>query len=446
MAQLQLLADLPSEVLGQIVSHLDPAADKPSLARLALASRRFHALATPVLYHTVKVGHQHEKEGVRDQFLAFLRTVLSSPDDLAPRVRRFHVEGPPAITDPGPFLALVRTKQRPDNPVALAWEAVVIKREDQGPMSWGQYVCVLLALLLPRVAALRSIGFCGFGSDDGLEVLRGLDAVAHFTARWPSVKHVYSAGYIDLDGGELLGGDYRLLEPASSSLESLILGPCSQLHHEHLDALLRAPRALRTFHYNVGHVWAWTEFRTDLLQKSIEHQKTSLQELSVTHNYCQYGPEKSEASVVGPISFAACAALRVLEVSLPYVFGEDVVCLEEGTVLRAADPSGEAHKGRVCDMLPQSVETVRFARCGGGETATPLDRALLEVVRAVRAGEFPHLRTVEVHISDSYRGEMEYADMVERMEKSFRAGREAGLAMELVRGGRLSGDEVDGLV
>ncbi|KAK8044046.1 hypothetical protein PG993_004070 [Apiospora rasikravindrae] len=488
MARLQL-ASLPPELLGQIVSHINPA-DKPSLAHLALASRPFHALATPALYHTVKVGQpMGDTNVVPNQFIFFLRTILSSPEILAPLVRRFHVEGPPYIKDPGPFLAIVGARRRPDDPVVRAWEAVVSIHEEEdrvqgNVVNWGQYISVLMALLLPRVTALRTIGFCSIGSDDGLEVLReivdrlapdaasappfwreleevemdggwdkyppSLLAVAHLAARYPSVKRIYSAGYVDLDGGELLGGDYRLLKPASSSLESLTLGPCSQLHHDHLDALLRAPRALRKFHYNVGHTWAWIPFRTESLQKSIEHQKASLRELSITHSYYNFGPD-NEDDVVGPMSFAACTALRVLEVSLPYVFGEDVVCLEEGTVRRRADegdPSEAQQRAcaaRVREILPASIETVRFAQCGDGWAAQLLDRALLEVL-AVQAEAFPRLRTIEVHLHESYRVDMEHEDMVDVVETSFRAGRAAGLTMELVEGGRLGCDDVDALL
>lgn len=65
--------------------------------------RRFRALVTPALYHTVTVC----KQGGPYQFEAFLCTVLSSPDDIAPLVREFRVDGCPSIDGPQPLLTLV---------------------------------------------------------------------------------------------------------------------------------------------------------------------------------------------------------------------------------------------------------------------------------------------------------------------------------------------------
>ncbi|KAK7943866.1 uncharacterized protein PG986_012979 [Apiospora aurea] len=266
------------------------------------------------------------EEGVRDQFLAFLRTLLSSPD------------GPDRMTE-------------------------------VGDGNWGQFVSVLLALLLPRVIALRSIRFCGIGSTAGLWLLRWVVerlapdapatapplwkeleevemdgklrtrasewlrhipppssvAIAHFAALWPGVKRIYSAGYADDSDVEVLDRDYGLLEPASSPLESLVLGPYSLLCHDHLDILLQGPRALRTFHYNLGRDWAFSPFDGELLQESLEHQKASLRGISITHNHYEFGWEP-DVGVVHPMSFAAFSQLRVLEVSTPFAFGEDVVC------------------------------------------------------------------------------------------------------------------------
>lgn len=72
------------------------------------------------------------------------------------------------------------------------------------------------------------------------------DAIAFF-AQWPSVKHIYYSGYITKRDGEHIATAFRSLRPSSLPLESLVLGPHSQLSHPHLDELLRGPRALRVF-------------------------------------------------------------------------------------------------------------------------------------------------------------------------------------------------------
>lgn len=68
------------------------------------------------------------------------------------------------------------------------------------------------------------------------------------------------------------------------------------------------------------------------------------------------------------MSFDAFAKLRVLEISLPFVFGQAVGCFEDGTPPRrspvVANPSVEEQRAcetRLLEMLPPSVKIVRFA-------------------------------------------------------------------------------------
>lgn len=184
---------------------------------------------------------------------------------------------------------------------------------------------------------------------------------------------------------------------------------------------------------------SWIPFQTDELQKSLEHQKDSLQELSVTHSY--YNFDLSEEDDIDPMSFVKFMALRVLEISLAFVFGGDVVCYDEGTVhrLKDIDDPSEAQQRecaeRLVEMLPESLETIRFAQCGDEWTTRLLDRALLRVLE-VGAELLPRLRTIEVHV---YQG-MEEAIVQgggPLLEKSFQAAKDAGLGVEVVYGSRL---------
>ncbi|KAK7976856.1 hypothetical protein PG989_015319 [Apiospora arundinis] len=377
--------------------------------------RRFRALVTPALYHTVTVC----KQGGPYQFEAFLCTVLSSPDDIAPLVREFRVDGCPSIDGPQPLLTL--------DPLVLAWETVVVRsfdERDDGNEYWGQYFVVLAALLLPRLTTLYCADFNGPGSPDGLATLMGIAdrlapepgsvapfwkeltdiklngpvPIACFATLWPSIKSIYSAGYANC--GEGLLPVFDSLAPASSSLEALELGPWSQPNHQNLDAMLKAPRALKLFRYDMGNPWTYFPLRTDVLQQSLEYQKHALQEVSIIHRHCRFSPyEEFEL-----MSFAALSSLRVLEISLRCVFAKCYVCFDEGLDrLHARRADGCAHR-LLAEMLPASIETVRFAQCGGQADARLLDSALLRMLE-VRDERVPRLRAIEVHVDQDVGGE-----------------------------------------
>jgi hypothetical protein len=80
-------------------------------------------------------------------------------------------------------------------------------------------------------------------------------------ARLSWLKRLNCSGLGDGDGGDDNsvvcdeGGGFDLLEPSTSSLESIVIQPKSKLKSPHMDRLLLAPRALKVFKYNVGHTW-----------------------------------------------------------------------------------------------------------------------------------------------------------------------------------------------
>ncbi|KAK7991294.1 hypothetical protein PG988_000088 [Apiospora saccharicola] len=272
---------------------------------MARTSRRFQVLVTPTLYHTVvfDMDWMEERRSDSSPLLAFVERMLAAPDRLAALVRDFWINGTPEMDDLRPVVAM-----------------------------------------------------------------------------WPSVKRIYSAGYINRDAGNQLETAFRPLRPSSLPLESLVLGPHTQLSHPHLDELLSAPRAMRVFRYNVGHTGTETKFRTAILQRSLERQKHALEEVSLVHGYYKWHHANGRVydeehnlygDMLGSMSFAAFDKLRVLEIVLPFVFGQAVVCFGRGTPPRrnrdVANPSPAQQRAcetRLLEMLPLSIETVRFAQCG----------------------------------------------------------------------------------
>ncbi|KAK7931016.1 hypothetical protein PG985_001728 [Apiospora marii] len=497
------LSTLPPELLDQIVAGMDPT-DSASLAALARTSRRFQALVTPTLYHTVAFNIETALEvstGSR-RLLAFVGQMLAAPDRLAPLVRDFRIEGPPEVDDDFSLVAdMVREHRRqwPDeHPILRAWEAVEVPSWAGTRWDGAEYVGMLASLLLPRLSTLRCSRFGGLGSSEGLPLVMeimervaaqtpgavtsgvmpfwqeleevelnggydeypsGPDPIAFF-AQWPSVRRIYSAGYISFNNGNRwVTRDFRSLRPSSSALESLVLGPDTHLNDWQQDELLRAPRALRIFRYNVGYIYTNFGFRTEPFQRSLEHQRHSLEEVSLLYRYYQWGfnrsGELSNHHDFGPVSLAAFARLRVLEISLPFVFGQAVLCLENGSRPRrchgAADPSAAEQRAcaaRLLEMLPPSVETVRFAQCcdrwASRLLAGALD-ALVDEVRVGVGGRFPALRAVEVHLYlGCYPPPVSYG-IEECLEASLCGARAAGMRADIVEEGHLCSEDAYGM-
>ncbi|KAK8054352.1 hypothetical protein PG996_013653 [Apiospora saccharicola] len=335
---------------------------------MARTSRRFQVLVTPTLYHTVvfDMDWMEERRSDSSPLLAFVERMLAAPDRLAALVRDFWINGTPEMDDLRPVVAMRRS------PHETSIEA--------------------LDRFYPGRFEVR-----GFD-----EHPPSPDAIAFF-AQWPSVKRIYSAGYINRDAGNQLETAFRPLRPSSLPLESLVLGPHTQLSHPHLDELLSAPRAMRVFRYNPMYRTE-TKFRTAILQRSLERQKHALEEVSLVHGYYKWHHANGRVydeehnlygDMLGSMSFAAFDKLRVLEIVLPFVFGQAVVCFGRGTPPRrnrdVANPSPAQQRAcetRLLEMLPLSIETVRFAQCGDRWAARLLGGALVPLVDEVRVGAF----------------------------------------------------------
>lgn len=145
---------------------------------------------------------------------------------------------------------------------------------------------------------------------------------------------------------------------------------------------------------------------------------------------------------MNPMSFSDFESLNTLEISLPFVFGYEALRFQQHNATRdyrAANPSTEeleASKNQLIDMLPRSINTLRFAQCGDEWAAKRLDIALLALF-ARREECVPGLKVIEVHA---------YSDLVGRglpeLRESFTEAERLGITAMACDGGWLGQDDV----
>jgi hypothetical protein len=99
----------------------------------------------------------------------------------------------------------------------------------------------------------------------------------------------------------------------------------------------------------------FTVFKTSQLQDSLAFQERNLQEISITHRWDGVSGQDG----VDPMDFARFSELKVLEISLPFVFGARFV----GFGPDAGSTDVESTRGWLARMLPKSIRTLRLAHC-----------------------------------------------------------------------------------
>jgi hypothetical protein len=184
-------------------------------------------------------------------------------------------------------------------------------------------------------------------------------------------------------------------------------------------------------------------FKTSALQESLKHQCHSLVELSLTHALYDFLVD-DDTNEMSPMVFRDFSNLKILEISLPFIFGQET--LQFGKNKPRRDPEAlnptlqdmQASKGRLVDMLPTSIETLRLAQCGDVWAAQILDYALIELVRLKK--RFSALKHIEIHCYNW--GEVEGRTFPELWRSFFEADR-AGISMKMFKGGRLGRTNVE---
>ena len=143
---------------------------------------------------------------------------------------------------------------------------------------------------------------------------------------------------------------------------------------------------------------------------------------------------------MAPMTFSGYGALRTLEISLRFIFDQN--SLRFITDAGSYAETQAAARRRLVDMLPASIETLRFAQCDSYYAAKTLNSALLELFSRCGpgpgpGGHFARLRTIEIHA---------YAEranqVLPELRPSFIVAANIGIRMTPFRGGLLGRDDV----
>ncbi|KAH9888743.1 hypothetical protein F4778DRAFT_785941 [Xylariomycetidae sp. FL2044] len=436
------LLDFPVEIVSHILDFVAPD-DSPTWFALVSTCRALNELATTRLYHHVMVL-KSDWEG-NAPMPKFLMSVMSSPL----RAAMVSVFGfAHAAFDNSPeaqdFIKTYKARLRnmtPSNEILKVWDEIVLKTRT---ISWWEATCMeesnhlhlLATMCLPKVKLLLFGHFTWIPQESFSKLLDCSVNVAvdgeQRLPLWPSLEEVIVEGafeaypdkawpvfqfarlpHVKIIRASGCGGSadtdvsHSEMAPANSSdLQEIYLQPRCKLQHTQLDNILRIPRGLKVFKYNAGHTrGARVPFKTRWLQESLNHQADSLEVVSLTNNNYDWMPRtlRDEVDEVTPMCFSKFSALKELEISLPFVFGRDTLGFAEKEDQMAAytpkptDLEIMSTRRQLVEILPGSIEVLRFAQCGDFWAAKRLDDALVQLA-SWRSEKFPHLHTVEIHI------------------------------------------------
>jgi hypothetical protein len=409
------LDTLTEELLSRIISFVTP---HSSLHSLALVSRTLNRFATSYLYASVDFKGAYPDTGVKYlipfAFLAFQRPEIAS------LVRSFSIRDTFGLADD-----LIRLEDLdddnedarrgwPDHPhrdqilqsaiegigytgeEVDEWLATLLEADDES---------AILAILLPHLKKLRRLDLGHSGSGIGDPLLstihrlsqrdNSVDGPGHFSALTdvfivgyedkypcsptslgaclylPSLRRLHSMnlGENDQDTAteELVG-----LPKGCSSVEEIELR-ASKLYSEDLKLLLNAPKALKTFIYEVGQSWAWYPLDTRDIADALSCQEEHLSNLVLDHPYFL---EETEVDSLAPMDFSAFKKLDFLKVS--------------GLFL------GGTHQRDTCSVLqsfPRSLKRLYVTYCSDSYHCAEIMPALLEVLQ-LKEEYLPNLETL----------------------------------------------------
>lgn len=145
------------------------------------------------------------------------------------------------------------------------------------------------------------------------------------------------------------------------------------------------------------------------------------------------------------MNFSSFHALRVLEISPLFVLGDLELQYDDHGEPSYHKPAAlteldtESTKRNLVEMLPSSIQVLRFSRCGGDPAVCLcLSRCLQELASCRRdGGRFGNLHTIELHVH--YRcADIQWGAIYPGLE----AVRSVGIDAGVYDGGPLSFDEV----
>ncbi|KAI0016529.1 hypothetical protein F4780DRAFT_675604 [Xylariomycetidae sp. FL0641] len=461
------LLDFPVEVLLHIIKSVDPI-DRSTFHALSLTSRTMNALVTPVMYHTV--AFESATARCRAPIPAFIRTITSSKPH-ASMVKAFAVNKNACSCLPGiddlDYLKDVCGEAAYKSDIWRVWETHLARQKEMIDDQMSRYLELLAPLFLPNLNTLLLDGYTGDGIWDFLrriledssasqiwpelnEVILEGTVGAYPDQSWPlalfgrlpQVKRIHGSTLgdeIEQDHTET-GALFRSMKPGHSGLQEITLERTCQLDSYTMDRLLEAPEALKVFKYNLGHPWAYTDINTTRLQKSLDYQSHSLEEISLTISSVNFDRSSNLGDVIKPMSFSEFEALKTLEVSPPFVFGDEALRHAE---LHPGAPDSletdiELSRRQLLRMLPRSVQTIRFAQCGLLRDVQKLDCALTELFER-KSQDFPDLQNIEIHAPALSKTNAEWPS---ELQRSAWEARRRGIRMTAYSGGRLGHQEL----
>ncbi|OTB02710.1 hypothetical protein M426DRAFT_322463 [Hypoxylon sp. CI-4A] len=389
------LLGLPVELLDRILECLDTY-DKRTLLHLSLVCKALNKLATPILYRTVSFWELDKRGSYLAPIPSFVYSILSS-NTRASMVKTFAVtsyacKATPEVAKVGDFID--NLKQVVKNRTLLdLWERHVFNNKDL--LTESQLpgcIALLAALCLPR---LKTVFFGGRFSNHHWNLLSAIleddenDADSFQTCRIWSMLDAVMVNRADIP------------------------------------------------------------FDTKWLEDLLRYQSHALEEVSLTHSFredneCFSPGHFDQPAAIGSMSFADFHVLTTLNISLAFVFGREALQLAKDRFYRtvgAPDPTEveiESTKQFLVNMLPRSIETLRFAQCNDIWAIKRLDHALVELY-SCREERFPNLSTVEVHVRFIGKG-----NWIKQLCRSADEAARREVRMKVFRGGPLGVDVVGG--
>lgn len=359
------LETLTEEILTRIISFVT---SQSSLYSVALVSRTLNRLATSYLYEAVNFNGASSDTGVKYlipfSFLAFEKPYTAS------LVRSFSIRDAYGLPSDSGELCRLDELDANDEDSRRGWPSrpdrdQIIRSAIKGIGYTGEEVdewlalllagndeSAILAILLPHLKKLCRLDLNGdwLDSDDHLvstmrKVSQGekpFDKGDTFSALTdvlvagnddkyptspimlgaclglPSLRriHALNMGQNEQEEATELLAD---LQEGGSSVEEIELRG-SKLYSEDLEHILSAPKALRTFIYEVGQAWAWYPVDTNDIHEGLSRHKESLESIVLDHPDFF---EEQEDDNLEPMVFRDFTNLEYLKVSNLFLGGTD---------------------------------------------------------------------------------------------------------------------------
>ncbi|MCJ1398489.1 hypothetical protein MMC11_001689 [Xylographa trunciseda] len=392
----QSLSSLPAEIVRGIVSAVDSNA---TLSNLARTSHALYDITIPFLYEHVDLYDQAFGMGSQFTELRPLASLLLRRPDLARLVHHFTMRDAFNTGDHPSSTAVEEGKPNVCQSVDDVFKnAIKIASHDEEEekqwlehMTWLDHNDAVLALLLPALPKLQSLDLMlKYGCTYFEKMMRrasmrqkpfdtqpGFLALEDVMHTFNDEKYGMSPEYISIFMrlpfirgifGHRVGSDEDVdgesskilaaLETASSTVSHLELKDCT-VSESDLAHMLRAPKALKTFIYEVG--WGFLSFCNVsflAIHEALAPQVRYLENLWLDYerSYSAYWDGETDSTTPMP-PFTHFEKLKVLKIAIVYIFGD-----KEFSSANQADWNVSELHG-LTGTLPRSLEALHLLHC-----------------------------------------------------------------------------------